>query len=95
MNPLAQEIVDFADANFKRDLPSRLKKLGQEYSELAEAIAKGDQVAARLEAADCAIVLTDIAHLLNSDLDFLMEHKWAVVMERAHNGTLHKGERRP
>jgi NTP pyrophosphatase (non-canonical NTP hydrolase) len=95
MNPLAQQIVDFADANFKRDLPSRLKKLGEEFGELAEAIAKGDQVSARLEVADCAIVLTDIAHLLKSDLDYLMQHKWSVVMERARNGTLPKGERQP
>lgn len=93
MNPLELEIAQFADKHLRRDLASRLKKLGEEYGELAEAIANGDRVGSRLEAADCGIVLTDIAHLLGASLQDLMAYKFQIVQERVRNGRLPKGER--
>jgi NTP pyrophosphatase (non-canonical NTP hydrolase) len=103
VNKLERDIAEFADANLKRDLPSRLKKLGEEFGELAEAIAAGRWNEARLEAADMGIVLTDITHLLpwrgqqpaNSDsLSVLMDHKFNIIMKRFAAGNWpKKGDR--
>lgn len=73
---------------YKTDLPSRLKKLGEEYGELAEAIANNDPKAIAQEAADIQIVLSHIGivcgfSLAQASTDKLTEverrHVWEVL----------------
>jgi NTP pyrophosphatase (non-canonical NTP hydrolase) len=95
MTQIEEEIIEFADGHWRRDLASRVKKLCEEVGELAEAIANGDHHEAKMEAADCGIVLTDIAHLLGSQsLSVLMTVKLEVVKNRVRQGRFIKGEER-
>lgn len=80
MTILENRIFELANERWpNRDLPNRMRKLGEEVGELAEAVARlqwaegqasdgiVDQMkeAVRMEAADCAIVLTDLLALLD------------------------------
>lgn len=91
MQQLEQEIKQWADGKWPaRTLASRLRKLGEEVGELAEAVcyvpehdlpAYLGEAAAR-EAADCAIVLSDICSLLGYSLSEVMREKFAEVVAR-------------
>lgn len=75
MTSLEMKIFNFCHARYPRDLPSRLRKLGEEFGELAEAIARGRRKEIIEEAGDCAIVLTDICALLDASLVAAMDTK--------------------
>lgn len=79
MTALETEIKQFADDRWPdRDVAGRLRKLGEEFGELAEAVARGDGDAAFLEAADCAIVLTDLLALQGKSLTVAMMVKMEI-----------------
>lgn len=86
-------LCKLADENFKRDLGSRLKKLTEEIGELSEAIVNRDNSATCMEAADCAFVLMDIAHLCGGSLSAAQRQKWEILMQRKRDGMLHKAAR--
>jgi NTP pyrophosphatase (non-canonical NTP hydrolase) len=109
MVTLEQDIKQWADSRWPtRTLASRLRKLGEEVGELAEAVCQAEvtrmaeeggchlvsntlrREAAR-EAADCAIVLSDICSLLGYSLSAVMREKFAEVQQRPHGGEL-KGD---
>jgi len=76
---LEQEIKSFADRKWPgRDLAGRLRKLGEEFGELAEAIARGEMEEAYLEAADCGIVLADLVALMGKSLTIGMMVKMEI-----------------
>jgi len=88
MQQLEQDIKYWADSRWPtRTLASRLRKLGEEVGELAEAVCllpgtgRASREAAR-EAADCAIVLSDICSLLGYSLSAVMQEKFAEVQAR-------------
>jgi len=100
MVTLEQEIKQWADSRWPtRTLASRLRKLGEEVGELAEAVCQAEATrmaehggfhlvsntlrreAAR-EAADCAIVLSDICSMLGYPLSAVMREKFAEVQQR-------------
>lgn len=91
---LERRLIDFCKAQkLPIDLPSRLRKFFDEAGELAEAIARGDKEAARMEAADCGLVLTHIVHLLNNgtgdtsgSFSHVMQKKLKIVEERTRKG---------
>ena len=109
MQQLEQDIKQWADSRWPtRTLASRLRKLGEEVGELAEAVCDRageyataecekseynlpmdvDNHAAAQEAADCAIVLSDICSLLGYSLSAVMREKFAEVQARPHGGEL-------
>jgi NTP pyrophosphatase (non-canonical NTP hydrolase) len=90
---LEAQIHDLADRHFKRDLASRLKKLGEEIGELAEAIVRKDKASILEEAADCNNVLTDIAHVAGGSLVEAQRKKFAVLLSRERIGLIHKEDR--
>ena len=75
MTNLETKILDFCNERYPRDLPSRLRKMGEEFGELAEAIARGRRKEIIEEAGDCGIILTDICALLNASLVAAMDTK--------------------
>jgi len=61
MNDLERRICAYGDRNWPdADVAHKLRKLGEEFGELAEAIVRGDRLEIQLEAADMAILLTHI-----------------------------------
>lgn len=90
MNSFEVDVKRFADSRWpSRDLPGRIRKLGEEFGELAEAVAKHQanpepQTKAFVveEAADCGIILTDILALLGVSLSDAMEMKLEIVKLR-------------
>ena len=83
MTGLEEDIKKFADERWPdRDVAGRLRKLGEEFGELAEAIARGDDDAAFLEAADCAIVLADMMALRCKSLTVAMMVKMEINYNR-------------
>lgn len=96
MTRLEQDIKQFADERWpSRDVAGRLRKLGEEIGELAEAVAhyeynrainKCGELAVwnvRLEAADVGIVLTDLLAVLDgSSLQEMMLVKMAMNKDR-------------
>jgi NTP pyrophosphatase (non-canonical NTP hydrolase) len=79
MTSLENDIKSFADERWpNRDVPERLRKLGEEFGELAEAIARGDDAAAFLEAADCGIILADLLALKGKSLTVAMMIKMEI-----------------
>lgn len=91
---LEQRIKTFADSRWpERDIPGRIRKLGEEFGELAEAVARMDQSMPTedevndviLEAADCAIILTDLVALLDKSLTIAMMIKIEIVEARPHD----------
>lgn len=91
MTELERRITTFADAKLRRDIPGRMKKLGEEFGELAEAILSGDRRNAIIEAADMGNVLTDLVHLLSqggTSLSEAMAAKIAICEQRTYvNGS--------
>lgn len=75
MTTLELKIFDFCNQRYPRDLPSRLRKLGEEFGELAEAIARGRKKEIIEEAGDCAFVLADICALQDASLSAAMDTK--------------------
>lgn len=87
LSPIEAEIKAFADGRWpSRSLAGRLRKLGEEVGELAEAVVNlhmgvgaVDEIVT--EAADCRIVLADLCALLNRSLDEAtrrkMDENWA------------------
>jgi NTP pyrophosphatase (non-canonical NTP hydrolase) len=97
MNTLEQRIKQFADGRWPhRDIPGRIRKLGEEFGELAEAVihmrtmqgAKDTQRetlaihCVALEAADCAIILADLCSLLGISLETVMLEKLEIIERR-------------
>jgi NTP pyrophosphatase (non-canonical NTP hydrolase) len=83
MTNLELEIKRFADQQWPgRDVADRIRKLGEEFGELAEALLRGDQEAAFLEAGDCGIVLTDLLALLGKSLTVAMMVKLDINVGR-------------
>lgn len=83
MTGLEEEIKKFADDRWPdRDVAGRLRKLGEEFGELAEAVARGDNNATFLEAADCGIVLTDLLALQGKSLTIAMMVKMEINHSR-------------
>ena len=69
MNELEQEVISHLDTiDPDRDLPDRMKKLGEEFGELCEAIVRGHGGESKKEAADCIIVLIDLMGMLGSNV---------------------------
>ena len=68
----------------QRDLPSRLRKLGEELGELHEALLRFKLDEAELEIADVAIVLSDLLYVMGrrSSLLDVMECKWNMNKEK-------------
>ena len=106
MQQLEQGIKEWADGKWPaRTLGSRLRKLGEEVGELAEAgcdrterlgyCTMDERHAATLvmvrEAADCAIVLSDICSMLGYSLSAVMRDKFAEVQARPGAGELKGG----
>lgn len=69
------KIKDWCDKAYPRDLPGRIRKLGEEFGELAEAVARGQRKEIIAEAADCGFILKDICGILNTSLDDAIETK--------------------
>ena len=95
MNELELRVKRFADSRWpKRDLAGRVRKLGEEFGELAEAVARLESVSnghgeifkrrnhVAEEAADCAIILSDIVGLLGLSLEDVVRLKLAIVEQR-------------
>lgn len=105
MVTLEQDIKQWADSRWPtRTLASRLRKLGEEVGELAEAVVTLEgysgpsefdmgrlREATALEAADCAIILSDICSMLGYSLSAVMREKFAEVQARPHAGELKGG----
>lgn len=82
LSPMEREVFEFANERWpRRDLPGRVRKLGEEFGELAEAVARylsrsigGDEALYEArsnvlkEAADCGIVLDDLCAILKASL---------------------------
>lgn len=75
MTSLEVKIYDFCNERYPRDLPGRLRKLGEEFGELAEAIARGQRKEIIEEAGDCGIILSDICALMDASLVAAMDTK--------------------
>jgi NTP pyrophosphatase (non-canonical NTP hydrolase) len=90
---IEEKLCRLADANFGRDLGSRIKKLLEEVGELAEAIQNEDRKEIEAEAADCSFVLMDIVHIAGGSLSAAQAKKWGILMERQRDGALHKAAR--
>lgn len=96
MTRLENEIIEFCrEHKIGEDLPGRLKKLGEEFGELAEAIASGDFRNALLECADMGIVLSHLTFLLSridvdmrnsGSLQAMMSVKLDLRREQIRNG---------
>lgn len=83
MTDLEQRIFDFANQRWpERDRAGRLRKLGEEFGELAEALVRGDETEICMEAADCGIVLADLLALSGCSLTAAMEAKMVVNNRR-------------
>lgn len=83
LTPLELRILRLAmKRGYQTDLASRLKKLGEEIGELAEAIANGDKVGIRKESADCGIVLSHIGIIDGFSLHLAMVEKLTEVEHR-------------
>lgn len=89
LTPIEADIHAFANARWPvRTLASRLRKLGEEVGELAEAVVQlhvgksgtVDEIVA--EAADCRIVLADLCALIGRSLDEETVKKLAVMKRR-------------
>ena len=72
---LEDKVSGFCNERYPRDLPSRLRKLGEEFGELAEAIARGRKKEIVEEAGDCGFVLIDICKLMGSSLSAAIDTK--------------------
>lgn len=75
MTDLELKIKAWCDKEYPRDLPGRLRKLGEEFGELAEAVARGQRKEIIEEAGDCGLILKDICGILNVSLDDAIETK--------------------
>ncbi len=66
------------------NVPATLRKLGEEFGELAESLAAGEHAHAVEECADCAIVLVHLVRGLAPDASLLaaMHDKLTVLEER-------------
>jgi len=85
MTDLEQRIFRFANERWPdRDRAGRMRKLGEEFGELAEALIRGDETEICMEAADCGIVLADLMGLSGVSLNAAMEAKLIVVQRREH-----------
>ncbi len=90
MQQLEHDIHKWANERFPdRTLASRLRKLGEEFGELAEAVCNVPNYphselchTAAFEAADCAIVLSDICSMLGYSLSGVMTAKFTEVQKR-------------
>jgi NTP pyrophosphatase (non-canonical NTP hydrolase) len=97
VSQVEQDIKTWADSRWPtRTLASRLRKLGEEVGELAEAVCdyesvRGDGTSVTLipfasnaarEAADCAIILSDICSMFGYSLSAVMREKFAEVQAR-------------
>ena len=82
---LERSIKEFADAYWPNRTPAtRIRKLGEEFGELAEAYAEyranprfGSVANVKSEAADVAIVLIDLLALMGGSLDYEIRKKMA------------------
>lgn len=63
LNDTERRVKSHCDERYSRTLGKRLKKLGEEFGELVEAVFEGDRAHVAEEAADMAILLIDIAQL--------------------------------
>ena len=80
---LERSIKEFADTHWPNRTPaSRIRKLGEEFGELAEAYAEyranprfGSVALVKSEAADVAIVLIDFMALMGGSLDYELHKK--------------------
>lgn len=98
MTELEAEIVAFATQNLRRDIPSRVKKLGEEFGELVEAILNNKQGDALEEAADMGIILSDLVWLISSGTSTLsmeMAAKLTVVQSRRYQNGIRVREPDP
>jgi len=83
MNALEHRIKAYADARWPdRDIKDKIKKLGEEFFELIEAAAEGDDAALMLEAADMAILLADLVALKGGSLERCVAVKVDILEER-------------
>ena len=83
MNGLELRIKNYADARWpERDTRDVMAKLGEEFVELMEAVAQGDEAGIRLEAADLGILLTNLLALEGDSLRAWMEIKTATLERR-------------
>lgn len=87
---LQRRIKVWADARMPdRDVPSRLRKLGEEHGEFNEAVARfmsnptsANKIHAGAEAADMALVLMDTLGLMGMSLLECMRVKMHVIEQR-------------
>ncbi|MFZ4856162.1 MAG: hypothetical protein ACOYL3_07170 [Desulfuromonadaceae bacterium] len=87
MTGLEAEIKSFADERWPdRDIAGRIRKLGEEFGELAEAVARGVDNDIFLEAADCGIILADLLALMGKSLTVGMMVKMEINRNREVKG---------
>lgn len=91
MQQLEKEIKQWADGKWPdRTVAGRIRKLGEEVGELAEALIDREATGghdimtlqAVQEAADCAIILSDLCSMLGYSLSAQMRSKFAEVRAR-------------
>jgi NTP pyrophosphatase (non-canonical NTP hydrolase) len=73
MKILEKKVKEWCDSEFPRDLPGRIRKLGEEFGELSEAMVRGQKKEIIAEAGDCGLVLMDICNLLGASFSASME----------------------
>lgn len=83
MTSLELRIKNYADARWpERDARDVMNKLGEEFLELMEAVAQGNEAGIRLEAADMGILLANLLALEGDSLTAWMEIKTRTLERR-------------
>jgi hypothetical protein len=90
MKHLQQRIKTWADKRMpERDIPGRLRKLGEEHGEFGEAVTRymmsptaDNAIAAGIEAADMAMILTDSLDMMGLSLLKCMQLKMQIIEAR-------------
>ena len=90
MEQIQQRIKVWADARMpERDIPGRLRKLGEEHGEFGEAVmhymmdpTPDNAIAAGVEAADMAMILADTLGMMGLSLLTCMQLKMQIIEER-------------
>jgi len=69
LRSLEQKAKAYADARWPdRDMAWLIRKLGEEFGELAEAVSRRDETSIRIEAADATFILMDMLALKGDSL---------------------------
>lgn len=94
LDRLQQRIKTWADARMPdRDIPGRLRKLGEEHGEFGEAIThylvdrtSANAVKAGIEAADMVLVLADTLEMMGLSLYTCLDTKMKIIEQRPVEG---------